>query len=224
MSLASCRICYDDFPIENLHNPCKCDGSLKYICNDCFKETIICQGHQCGICHSIYSQHPQYSFKEILSQSSQTFYVIASFMTGVLIIFGLLAYPKITLSIILATFVVGLGYIIKHIPFTVYEVIWIYYKLYHNNLDHILSYYKIDSDYYNNNKEKVAEILEKFIFLDYVLIMALYVFCHKFVIRARLNKDAFEKIYTRILIEYFNVRYSHINLPHIDLPLVVMQN
>ena len=209
MSLASCRICYDEFPIENLYDPCKCDGSMKYICNDCFKLTIIYQGKQCRTCHNYYSQYPRYTFKEILQSFHRIEYIIPTFLF--IIIVGLIIYPKITMTIILATIISILGYLIKHIPLTVYELVWIYYKLYHNRLDHILSYYNINSSYYNNNKEKINNILQECTFVDHIVFIIIYIYCHH-VTLPEVNEN-YQSLYIVILFIYFKILHSHIDLP-----------
>lgn len=52
-----CRICLDDDIINNLINPCKCNGNMKYIHNECLNKWCNNQRKICEIC--------KYEFKKV---------------------------------------------------------------------------------------------------------------------------------------------------------------
>lgn len=49
MSEKMCRVCHEEENII-LKSPCKCTGSIKYICIDCLNKSIESNGYYCTIC------------------------------------------------------------------------------------------------------------------------------------------------------------------------------
>ena len=70
----SCRICFDEFENRNeVICPCKCDGSMKYICKTCMKtcldmEDTTKNNIQCGICKNNYVRKVPNVYQKINSE------------------------------------------------------------------------------------------------------------------------------------------------------------
>lgn len=112
MEELTCKICYETFENRNdLINPCKCDGSLKYVCKSCFNKILESnKGNSnftnCSVCRVAYKRECK-NFHETVSSE---------------------ILPNALLLIILSSFMVLLFFVLSEAGiFSVYLCIQIIY-------------------------------------------------------------------------------------------------
>ena len=107
----ACKVCYEDFENRNdVINPCKCNGTLKFVCKECLNKMLKSSNYKtCPTCRTDYKRNEKnYNYELSPSVTVEVLKIVAFFAFIILVIIKICESDAFFANIILAYIYINL--------------------------------------------------------------------------------------------------------------------